>query len=68
MSFACRVERLVEDYDLLMKYSKNNITDSYGLFTELTQTKQIGVLSSVPGHSTHCESAWLSPLTNWNVI
>ena len=68
MSFACRVERLIEDYDLLMKYSSNNITDSYGLFTELGQTKQIGVLSSVPGFSTHCESAWLSPLTNWNVI
>ena len=44
MSFACRVERLIEDYDLLMKYSSNNITDSYGLFTELGQTKQIGVL------------------------
>ena len=68
MSFACRVERLIEDHDLLMKYSSNNITDSYGLFTELSQTKQIGVLSSVPGYSTHCEAAWLSPLTNWNVI
>ena len=68
MSFACRVERLIEDYDSLMKYSNNNITDSYGLFTELSQTKQIGVLSSIPGYSTHCESAWLSPLTDWNKI
>ncbi len=68
MSFACRVERLIEDYDLLMKYSNSHITDSYGLFMELSQTKQISALSSIPGYSTHCESAWLSPLTNWEKI
>ena len=68
MSFACTVERLVDDHLLLLKYSSNSITDSYGLFSELVKTKQVSVLSSVPGYSTHCESAWLSPLTNWNKI
>lgn len=68
MSFAAKVSRLKDDYDLIMKYSSERITDSFRFFTELNQTKQIPVLSSVPGKSTHCESAWLSPLTNWTEV
>ncbi len=68
MSFACRINRLKDDYDLLMKHSSNNITNSFGFFTELSNTKGIPVLSSVPGYSTHCEANWLSPLTDWNKI
>ena len=51
-----------------MKHSSNNITNSFGFFTELSNTKGIPVLSSVPGYSTHCEANWLSPLTDWNKI
>lgn len=35
---------------------------------ELIQTKQLGVVSSVPGYSTHCEAAWLTPLVNWEEV
>ena len=68
MSFASTCGRLKLDLDLLNKYAQNRITDSYGFFQELIQTKKIGVMSSIPGYSTHCESAWLSPLTDWNKI
>ena len=68
MSFAARVSRLKEDKELLLKYSSNNITDSFGFFTELSETKGIPVISSLPGFSTHCEKAWLSPLTKWENI
>ena len=68
MSFAARVSRLKHDMELLEKYSSNRITDSFGLFTELSRTKGIAVLSSIPGYSTHCEKAWLSPFTNWEEI
>jgi hypothetical protein len=68
MSFATYVSRLKEDLDLIKKYSSEKITDSYGFFTELINTKQIGVVSSVPGYSTHCETNWLSPLTDWTKI
>jgi hypothetical protein len=50
------------------KHSSGKITDSFKFFTELSTTKGTPVLSSVPGYSTHCESSWLSPLTNWNEI
>lgn len=68
MSFAARVSRLKDDYDLLLKYSSNSITDSFKFFLELSSTKGVIVLNSIPGYSTHCETAWLSPLTNWNKI
>jgi len=68
MSFAARVSRLKQDYDLLMKYSKGHITDSFNFFCELRQTKGIPVVSSVPGYSTHCESSWLSPFTDWELV
>ena len=68
MSFASSISRLKQDKNLLLKYSQGNITDSFGLFCELSQTKGIAVLSSIPGYSTHCESMWLSPLTKWETI
>ena len=68
MSFATYVSRLKEDLDLIQKYSSEKITDSYGFFTELINTKKIGVVSSIPGYSTHCETNWLSPLTDWTKI
>jgi hypothetical protein len=68
MSFACKVSRLKEDYDLILKHSSAHITDSFKFFIELNKTKGIPVLSSVPGYSTHCELAWLSPLTNWKKL
>ena len=65
MSFACKVSRLKSDYELILKHSSDNITDSFRFFTELSKNKGIPVISSIPGYSTHCESAWLSPLTDW---
>jgi hypothetical protein len=68
MSFAARVSRLKHDYELLEKYSNNNITNSFGFFTEVSSEKGVAVISSVPGLSTHCETAWLTPFTNWEKI
>ena len=68
MSFATYVSRLKQDLDLIQKYSGDKATDSFGFFTELINTKQLGVVSCIPGHSTHCETNWLSPLTDWTKV
>jgi hypothetical protein len=68
MSFAVKVSRLKSDYDLIIKHSSSNITDSFSFFTELSQTKGIPVINSIPGFGTHCEALWLSPLTDWSKI
>ena len=68
MSFATYVSRLKQDLDIIQKHSGDKFTDSLGFFTELINKKQIGVVSSVPGYSTHCETNWLSPLTDWTKV
>ena len=68
MSFAATHNRLKADKELLYKYSSNNITDSFGMFLELSQQHEVPCMSSVPGVSTHAETAWLSPLTDWSKI
>lgn len=68
MSFATSRKRLVEDKDLLYEFSKNKITDSFNFFLKLSKEKGIPCLSSVPGASTHIETAWLAPFTDWTKI
>lgn len=68
MSFAASRERLLKDKELLYKYSSGRITDSFRFFLELSQDKRVACISPVPGVSTHIETAWLSPLTNWSKI
>jgi glycosyltransferase involved in cell wall biosynthesis len=68
MSFVTSRKRLIEDKDLLEKYSSKKITDSFNFFLSLSKEKGIPCLSSIPGVSTHTEIAWLSPLTNWSKI
>ena len=64
MTFATKVGRLKLDYNLWQEYSKDKITDSFRAFISLNQ-KNIGCVSCIPGLSTHCETAWLSPFTDW---
>lgn len=65
MSFAASVKRLKEDKELILKHSSGRITNSFGFFLELAKTKSIPAISSIPGKSTHCESAWLTPFVEW---
>ena len=64
MTFASSVKTLKEDEEVLRKWTKDTHPYDFQMFIEL---KQIGrrLASSIPGYSTHGETAWLSPLTDW---
>lgn len=64
MTFAAKVGRLKLDYNIWMENSKDRITDSFKAFIMLNQ-KGIGCVSSIPGYSSHLETAWLSPFYDW---
>lgn len=68
MSFAASIKRLKEDKDLLLKHATGKITNSFGFFLELANTKSIPAISCIPGKSTHCESAWLTPFVDWEKL
>jgi len=64
MTFASKVKTLKEDEDILRKWTSETHPHDFNMFTELRQ-KGKRLASSVPGYSTHGETQWLSPLTNW---
>lgn len=67
MTFAAKVSTLRQDRDVFSKYCVNRkIPDDFRCFTTLTQSKGRKLVSPIPGLSTHGETAFLSPLINWN--
>jgi len=67
MTFAANVRTLKEDEPILRKWTNEKYPNDFQMFLELRE-KGRTLISSLPGYSTHGESAWLSPLTNWNKI
>jgi hypothetical protein len=68
MTFASTVKILKEDEAILRKWTnRGHYPDDYKMFLELREKNRI-LVTSVPGYSTHGETAWLSPLTDWSKI
>lgn len=64
MTFASRVKTLKEDEDVLRKWTNETHPHDFNMFIELKQRGR-RLASSIPGYSTHGETPWLTPLTNW---
>ncbi len=64
MTFASRVKTLKEDEDVLRKWTTETHPHDFNIFIELKQRGR-RLASSIPGYSTHGETPWLTPLTNW---
>ena len=64
MTFAAKVKTLKEDESILRKWTKDTHPYDFQMFMELKQ-KGRRLVSSIPGYSTHGETQWLTPLTNW---
>lgn len=67
MTFAAKVKTLREDETILREYTSGSYPRDFEMFLALRE-KQHGLITPIPGYSTHGETAWLSPLTNWNKI
>lgn len=67
MTFASKVSTLKQYESTLRKYTAGTYPEDFKMFLELREKNAI-LISSIPGYSTHGESAWLSPLTNWSNI
>jgi hypothetical protein len=67
MTFAAQVKTLKEDESILREYTKGSYPRDFEMFLALRE-KQHGLITPIPGYSTHGETAWLSPLTDWSAI
>jgi hypothetical protein len=67
MTFAARVSTLKQDEAILREFTSGTHPNDFQMFLALRE-KQHGLITPVPGYSTHGETAWLSPLTDWSKI
>lgn len=67
MTFASRVSTLKKMENIIRKYICTQYTYDYLLFIELRNNK-FNLYSCIPGYSTHGETMFLSPLTDWSKI
>ncbi len=65
MTFAAKVKTLREVESILRKHTTGTYPRDFNMFLELREKNHI-LISSIPGYSTHGETAWLSPLTDWS--
>ena len=64
MTFAAQVSTLKKIKDTLRKHTSGDYPYDFQMFLELRK-KGHGLITSIPGYSTHGETAWLTPLTDW---
>ena len=65
MTFAARVDVLRETEPILRKWTTATYPEDFKMFLDLRENGHL-LISSIPGFSTHGETAWLSPLTDWS--
>jgi hypothetical protein len=67
MTFASTVKNLVRTEPTLRKYTQGTYPEDFKMFLDLREQGEL-LISSIPGYSTHGETAWLTPLTNWSQL
>ena len=67
MTFASKVKTLKEDESILRSFTQGSYPRDFDMFLAL-RDKNRSLITPLPGYSTHGETAWLSPLTDWNKI
>ncbi len=67
MTFATNVKTLKDDEEIIRKWTTGTHPNDFEMFIEL-RNKGKSLVSPLPGYSTHGETAFLSPLTNWEKV
>ena len=67
MTFASKVSTLKKVEPILRKWTSETHPNDFQMFLELRQNNEL-LLTPILGFSTHGETAWLSPLTDWSKI
>ena len=67
MTFASKVSTLKRIEPILRKWTSGVHPDDFQMFLELRKNNEL-LLTPIPGYSTHGETAWLAPFTDWKKI
>lgn len=67
MTFASKVSTLKRVESTLRKHTVGTHPNDFPMFLELREQNEL-LITSIPGYSTHGETSWLEPLTDWSKI
>jgi hypothetical protein len=67
MTFAATVSTLREDESILREFTKDTYPRDFEMFLALRENQK-GLITPIPGYSTHGETAWLTPLCQWDKV
>ena len=67
MTFASRVKTLKEDLGIMKTWTIGTYPDDFKMFLELRDNGRT-LITPLPGYSTHGETQWLSPFTDWSKV
>jgi hypothetical protein len=67
MTFASTVGTLKRVESIIRKWTEGSHPHDFQMFLELREHNEL-LITPLPGYSTHGETAWLSPLTDWSEI
>ncbi len=66
MTFAAKVSTLKKYESTLRKHTSTTHPHDFDMWIDL-RNQGASLITPLPGYSTHGETAWLSPLTNWDI-
>jgi hypothetical protein len=67
MTFTSKVSTLKRTEPILRKHTVGTHPNDFTMFPELREQNKL-LITSIPGYSTHGETAWLSLLTDWSLV
>jgi hypothetical protein len=67
MTFASKVSTLKQFESTIRQYTSTSHPHDFEMWIDL-RNQGVSLITPIPGYATHGESAWLSPLTNWNNV
>lgn len=67
MTFASKVSYLKQFENILRHYTSTSHPHDFEMWIDL-RNQGASLITPMPGYSTHGESAWLTPLINWNNV
>jgi hypothetical protein len=67
MTFAANAQTLKRTQSVIRKWTEGSHPNDFKMFMELRDNNEI-LITPIPGYSTHGETAWLAPHTNWKEL
>ena len=67
MTFAAKVSTLKKVEKTLRDYTTGTYPQDFKMFIDLMRNGKL-LITPIPGYATHGETAWLTPLYNWESL